>query len=321
MVDMTGKEPVVAEEIVNLTEIAEGWEVVDVSVDHSGTAIALFEQQTPAFLSISGSTHAEEEKADRDRFRYRIIKLTPGSVRFEMSFESPNWCQQISGWREDDFVLATYIDELEDFYVRTIPDAGLRQDAMRVGVGRIDGTASGRIWAMYSDEEYFWAPGVMCWNAIGQPLLDWQKWRRHRLVPGVFDCYASNIVSDEEAWFWYYTDTSDLRFALVRLRGLELNRWWQDLPVAYSHAFAVSSVYVLFHGGYHDSDETARRGPRYADDHFHLVDLERMDFREFYPISADGRPLMPELSFGRGPKLYFQDSGVLYAVDASKLSM
>jgi hypothetical protein len=212
--------------------------------------------------------------------------------------------------------MAWQYDE-RDTFVHLIDRAGAVHRSIHVGHSFPEVTSSGRMWLTYGDQDDPEVGGIVCLDPSGRPLLNWNKQCDAWDLPWVFDCYARNVVSDDEAWFWYL----DHGFTMVKMAGLLVDHVWPGLPIESSFAFAAAGDRVMFHGGRHARQETRGSIAQDNRDHFHLVDLERVDFREFYPVNADGRPLMPEHAFGRGPKLYFRDSGVLYAVDASKLSM
>jgi hypothetical protein len=116
------------------------------------------------------------------------------------------------------------------------------------GIGMVQTTARGDIWTGYFDE------GVLGNNGWTQPvgehgLIQWdstgrQQYAYERGLRVITDCYALNVVSDDETWFYYYT-----HFPLVQLKNNREVDYWQS-PVKWSHAFAVKWNYVLFCGSY-----------------------------------------------------------------------
>ncbi|MEJ8303880.1 hypothetical protein [Saccharibacillus sacchari] len=84
------------------------------------------------------------------------------------------------------------------------------------GVQQVQTTAEGLIWTSFFDEGVFgnrgWVrpvgeSGLIAWDRNGIRVFTNSE-------ANIADCYALNAVSDEEVWFYYYTD-----FKLCRLSG------------------------------------------------------------------------------------------------------
>ncbi len=116
------------------------------------------------------------------------------------------------------------------------------------GIQDVAVTADATIWTSYFDEGVFGddpagACGLCSWDAHGNP-----RYRYDNSDGTIADCYALNVVSDQDVWFYYYTD-----FRLAHLHdGMETR---YEVPVTGSSGFAVSSSWdaVLFRGGYQEA--------------------------------------------------------------------
>lgn len=130
-----------------------------------------------------------------------------------------------------------------------------RQFLLGDGIEDVQTTSDGHIWTSYFDEGVF---GNYGWNdPIGQSgLVEWDKDgnRLYEFDPpsplnAICDCYALNVVSENEVWCYYYTD-----FPLVQIQNGKIKNYWHS-PIAGSRAFAVWRDAVLFQGGYDNRDE------------------------------------------------------------------
>jgi len=121
------------------------------------------------------------------------------------------------------------------------------------GIQDLKTTKEGMIWTSYFDEGIFgnfgWenpigASGLRSWDKNGKPKYEYKDpSKKHFIV----DCYALNVVSDKEIWFYYYSD-----FNLVRLKNGELTFWKTD--ISSSDGFVILGNHVLFRGGYDKRD-------------------------------------------------------------------
>jgi hypothetical protein len=82
-------------------------------------------------------------------------------------------------------------------------------------------TANGQIWVSYFDEGVFGLgigrAGLICFDSSGTPVFRYSDLAESQQLAFIDDCYALNVISDDEVWLCYYSD-----FPLVCLRGFEL---------------------------------------------------------------------------------------------------
>jgi len=179
------------------------------------------------------------------------------------------------------------------------------------GIEDVQTTDDGRIWVSYFDEGVF---GNFGWRApVGTSgLVLWDKFgsRLYEFSPSggldiVCDCYALNVVSNKEAWCYYYT-----QFPLVRIREGQIDGSW-ECPIAGSDGFVLWKNFVLFRGGYRQRDE------------YHLVELMdsgRMKLHSIYRIvDEDGVPLCADKVATRGCCMFLLKGTCCYRVDVREL--
>jgi hypothetical protein len=180
----------------------------------------------------------------------------------------------------------------------------VREILLGDGIQSTQTTLKGDIWTSFFDEgifgSYGWddpigASGLVAWDAAGI--------KRYEFEPSgsICDCYALNVESEQDVWFYYYTE-----FRLVHLRFREIKSVWK-MPLAGSDAFAISDGYVLFRGGYGDHDT------------YHLYSLDptanvklvrKIEFQD-----QDGAKLIANRVVGRRDALYFVSNGLIYRID------
>ena len=125
------------------------------------------------------------------------------------------------------------------------------------GIMDVQVTKSGTIWTSYTDEGVFgnfgWnqpigESGLVAWDRYGKKIFEYSPTSG---LDDIIDCYALNVKSDNDVYFFYYTD-----FFLVHLRAFKVHAFWETPePVHGSHAFAVSKGMVLFAGGYDERNK------------------------------------------------------------------
>lgn len=123
------------------------------------------------------------------------------------------------------------------------------------GIQDIQTTADGSIWTSYFDEgvfgNYGWddpigQSGLIQWDKDGNKLYEFDP---PSPLDTICDCYALNVVSQNETWCYYYTP-----FPLVQIQNGKVINYWHS-PIKGAHAFAVWRDTVLFQGGYDKRDE------------------------------------------------------------------
>lgn len=175
------------------------------------------------------------------------------------------------------------------------------------GIASVQATSECVIWTSYFDEgvfgNYGWnSPvgqmGLVAWDSKGEKTWEFQPGTG--LEP-IYDCYALNVASAKDVWFYYYDE-----FPLVWLQNRKVNGVWK-MPLSGSPAFAVFDGYALFSGGYKDRET------------FHLFRLEKSggvkSIADFKLHDKKGQPLLADRIVGRENTIYMVHEGDLYQID------
>ncbi len=178
------------------------------------------------------------------------------------------------------------------------------------GIQNVQTTAGGLIWTSFFDEgvfgNYGWErpvgeSGLIAWDRSGIRVFTNSE-------ADIADCYALNVVSDEEVWFYYYTD-----FKLCRLSGpaAQPKVSFFDPRLAGSSILATDGSRFLMDQGYNKQDRYTRlqldaRGQLVSDGELFLTD-------------ENGEPLGAYLRDARGDTLLFMDGTRLYGARVNDL--
>jgi hypothetical protein len=197
------------------------------------------------------------------------------------------------------------------------------------GIEDIQATEDGQIWISYFDEGVFGnlslgSAGLVCFDGQGNVLFQYSDLQRPDGLRPIADCYALNVATREDTWFYYYVE-----FPLVHLTDYQLSRYWTDLPIRGSKAFAICGDSALFSGGYGQNDRFFLLSLITGTvDEVQVMDERgnRVAPRMTYHTGVDqaGRPytradMAYHACFGRGERLYIQADQALYEVDLSQI--
>ena len=84
-------------------------------------------------------------------------------------------------------------------------------------------TGGGKIWVSYFDEEVYGRgignQGAVCFDSSGRVIFKYFEFAEPLGLPFIDDCYAINVVSEDEVWLSYYSD-----FPLVGIRAFKLHQ-------------------------------------------------------------------------------------------------
>lgn len=167
-------------------------------------------------------------------------------------------------------------------------------------------TADGRVWLSNFDEGVFseasdLSEGLICVDLLGRPVFRYSSVVSDPDV-SIADCYAINVVSEEEIWLCPYTD-----FPLVQLKDGEIVHVWKGLAPPGAHAFAVHESRALF-------------GPGYSGNTFTLLDLTRRTQQPLRVVTERGRVVGQRfIHRARGSRFYVIDDSRLYQLDLAQL--
>ncbi|WP_172255634.1 hypothetical protein [Saccharibacillus deserti] len=178
----------------------------------------------------------------------------------------------------------------------------LRRFLLGDGIRNVQTTAGGLIWTGFFDEgvfgNYGWSrpvgeSGLIAWDSAGIRVFTNSE-------ADIADCYALNVVSDEEVWFYYYTG-----FKLCRLSGpaAQPKVSFLDPQLAGSSVFAVHGGRFLLDDGYGRHGEYTLMQQSAES----LIHMETLIFTD-----PDGRRLKSPRSDARSAKLLLMEDMKLY---------
>lgn len=122
------------------------------------------------------------------------------------------------------------------------------------GIEDVKVDLQGNIWTSYFDEgifgNYGWHDpigysGLICWNDKGEKIWEFEA---PDGLEHMADCYAMNIDSDNNTWFYYYTE-----FPLVKLTTSKQIEFWET-NVGGSSSLNISGSNILMDNGYDKSN-------------------------------------------------------------------
>ncbi|WP_338554286.1 hypothetical protein [Paenibacillus sp. KS-LC4] len=186
----------------------------------------------------------------------------------------------------------------------------VREFLLGDGIQSVQVTEKGTIWTSYFDEGVFGNNG---WgNPIGaQGLLAWDEngnkiYEDH--TSDIADCYALNVVTEQEVWFYYYTD-----FLLGRISGgtAQAKVTFINPNIAGSAGFCTDGYHFLFDGGYgkHEAfilKKNEQQGCLSAGHTIHF-------------LNEHAEPLQPRTRDFRENRLLFSEGSRLYQVAIEQL--
>jgi hypothetical protein len=191
--------------------------------------------------------------------QYQVLLITPYKTKI-IEINDVNWNFHYAQPIERNNVLlvgarSEYYDNNEyDLNGRIFNEHGVmqRQFLLGDGIQDVQTTTNDTIWTSYFDEGVFgnngWNDpigkyGLRSWSKDGQHKYKYHASENHFIA----DCYALNVISDDDVWFYYYTD-----FELANIKNETI--YYYPVNVHGSDGFILSDDHVLFRGGYDDHD-------------------------------------------------------------------
>ncbi|GAA3409432.1 hypothetical protein ACFFNY_09725 [Paenibacillus hodogayensis] len=192
-----------------------------------------------------------------------------------------------------------------DYKGRTI-----REFLLGDGIQSVQVTEKGTIWTSYFDE------GVFGNNGWDQPvgahgLLAWDEHGNKRYedrMADIADCYALNVVHEEEVWFYYYTD-----FLLGRISGgpVQAEVTFINPEISGSSGFCTDGYHFLFDGGYGKSGTYVLKKNEKPGK---LTKGHNIHFQ-----NKQAKPLAPQTQDFRENRVLFSEGSLLYQVSVEQL--
>ena len=306
--------PLIARHIVDFGSVTSEWNRINVSVGPLGEVVILALRQQPDYRHIdkSGASSSKSFVEQPNNFRiFHQVKDRWASIDVAETHLNMHFAQPLS---QNEWLLVRARSRgNSDANGHTYSAGGSLLSTMPLGDGiqDVQTTPSGRIWVSYFDEGVFGGTsfgnaGLANYDAKGGQQFDFNAANAaHEML--IADCYALNVVSDEEVWLCPYTD-----FPLVRLRNKQISHRWDNNPVHGADAFAVWKDRALFTGGYHQKDKLFIV-------HLYRSEGKELAKEEYQAISNDGKVIMFTQVIGRGSCLYLVTSDSLYSLDLQEI--
>jgi hypothetical protein len=171
-------------------------------------------------------------------------------------------------------------------------------------------THGGKIWVSYFDEGVYGGGigenGVVCFDSSGLPIFKYFELAEQHELPFIDDCYAMNVVSEDEVLLSYYSS-----FPLVSIRTFKLHQVWKEFGCM-DHAFGILESAVIFQKCY----------TRIHEGHGQLLRRALSDSSQTEPIEAldDGGKTIGGLFrlAARGAHFYLWTDTALYQMPGAK---
>lgn len=222
---------------LDFSQFPKDWNVSDVALDWSGNPLLLIEEGKPRYPIEDASLTTRLTWLNTPPKAHHLVHWE-GTTQRVLTFDKsarplvPNVQPFGEGW----LLGGGDIYDRAGRLLRTL-DLGYASNDMQT-------TPKGHIWVSYSDEGVFGdgigVHGVVCFDPSGQPIFKYSEFAEQNQLPGIADCYAMNVVSDDEVWLSYYTD-----FPLVSVRNFRLGRIWTKFGCM-DRSFALLGETVVF---------------------------------------------------------------------------
>jgi len=253
---ISGTQTLTIESIIDYSEKLENNnELISVSIDNSGIN-ALIIHSAPEYRTENGMFAVIKSEKSKDYTFIRHDLKGNEILRTVIKDEYFNF-HNVNYLPTEEILLicgrSRYKSETEiDKNARIYNSSGelVRDFIAGDGIQDVKVDTLGNIWTSYFDEgifgNYGWnspigISGLICWNKIGDKI--WEFEPIEGLEP-MADCYAMNIDSDNNTWFYYYTE-----FPLVKLNSSRQIEFWEN-KAGGSSSINISGNRILMAEGY-----------------------------------------------------------------------
>ncbi len=217
---------------MDFSQLPKDWRVTRASTDWKGSPLLLVEEGKPAYPSDRTSIEARTKWINTPPKAHHLIHwdgLSQRAITFEKS-------TRLFTFHVQPFGEGWLLGESRGGHADICDKAGRAR--------RTQTTPDGRIWVSYFDEGVFGGGlgrhGLVCFDANAQPVFKYSEFAEQNQLPSIDDCYAMNVVNQDEVWLSYYTD-----FPLVSINNFQLKQVWKEFDCI-DRAFALNGDTVIF---------------------------------------------------------------------------
>ena len=240
----------------DVREDLQGYIIIDSSLGPKNEICILAIQNIPELIDGSFPPTKTKEKND-----YRVIIHDQDGKKI-IELNNQNWNYHfVQPIDENNFLLVCarsyyYESGKYDLNAKVFDRFGnqIREFLLGDGIQNVYVTKENKIWTSYFDEgvygNYGWEVpigrnGLRAWDSNGNEIYQYPNSDQNKYF--IDDCYALNIVADEEVWFYFYLD-----FSLARYNNGQIEYFKPD--IAGSDGFIMYDDFVLFRDGYGKHD-------------------------------------------------------------------
>lgn len=284
------------------SQLPRDWTVSHVAVDWNGSPLVLVEEGKPPYASTQTSTDVRRAWLNTPPKAHHLI-YWEGSSQRTVQFEKSTGILTLhvqpfgEGW---------LLGEARGGRASAYDGQGRLQRTLDLGDASndIQTTPKGKIWVSYFDEGVYGEgpgsqQGVVCFDSSGRQIFKYLDFAEENNLPSIDDCYAINVVSENEVWLSYYSD-----FPLVSIRAFRLDRAWKEFGCI-GKAFGLFEGAVVFPKCYTRNEGDSQLLRRTLSESPQTEPLEATD--------DDGRTIGGQFRVAaRGSKFYLWTETALY---------
>ena len=307
---MKKSEKVMLEPAVEWKMEPDGYSLCDASLGPDGEVCLLLASSIPDLIEDSFSPTRTAEA-----ITYKALFVKDGEWS-ETTIPKQKWNYHFLQPLGEEYLLLVcarsinYGDGRVDDNARVFDRQGnfIRSFCLGDGIEHLYTTGNGKIWTGYFDEGIFgnfgWddpigRDGLICWDAFGEIVEKHEQPKNHFIS----DCYALNVVADDEVWFYFYTD-----FQIGKRRNGKTKYFIPNINGA--TAFAIHGDLLLINGGYSGNDR------------FYLFEKNAFRYRrlkEIVFVNSAGQKLKPLFTSTRGSMILLQCESSSYVFELKNL--
>ena len=301
-------------------QISSLWDLEDYLKGYQVVSLSIGPKWDYYVLAVSNPSHKKDElflKGNKEQ-NYRVISICYGFISVIDLHNQKNHYHFIQPIENEYILLASarsryYSENDFDLNGKVFDQNGnlIREFLLGDGIQHLGVTSDNIIWTGYFDEGVFgnfgWktpvgACGLRAWDKHGNTVYKYPNVEDHFIC----DCYALNVVSDHEIWFYYYTD-----FLLGRIKNGVIDYF--DPKISYTDTFLVYNGCFLFKSGDKNQDQ------------YYLMEFRKGKSLEIHKeitfINEENEVIHADNIAYRGHQLLIRSDDKLYLVDLSTLNI